>query len=97
MPYFGMATGQGLVVLPTDTAVATGTHGTRIFYFARYIDWTFTTPLLLVCLCRSAIHTGRVRYDLMAGAVFADLIMIGTAFAYGASLIGWMKWTWFIV
>lgn len=95
--YFAMATGQGLVILPTDTAVATGTNAGRIFYFARYIDWTFTTPLLLVCLCASAVHTGKVRYDLMAGAVFADLIMIATAFAFGASEIGWMKWTWFIV
>lgn len=95
--YFAMATGQGLVLLPTDTAVAAGTNVARIFYYARYIDWTFTTPLLLVCLCASAVHTGKVRYDLMAGAVFADLIMIGTAFAFGASEIGWMKWTWFIV
>ncbi len=45
--YLAMATGQGLVSLPTvgGAILAGETAPTRIFYFARYIDWTFTTPV----------------------------------------------------
>jgi bacteriorhodopsin len=95
--YFAMATGQGSVTLPTDAAIATGTHATRIFYWARYVDWTVTTPLLLVSLGLSGVHSGRTRSDLLLGAVLADLLMIVTAFAFGASEVAWMKWTWFII
>ena len=94
--YFAMATGQGLVLLPTDTAVAAGGGATRVFYFARYIDWTFTTPLLLLSLGLAGMHAGPKRGGLLAGAVIADVIMIVTAFVFGASEVGWMKWTWFI-
>ncbi len=90
--YFAMATGQGLVLLPT---VASG--GTRIFYYARYVDWTFTTPLLLISLAMTAMHSGPKRSSLIAGAVIADLLMIVAAFAFGASEVGWMKWTWFLI
>ena len=111
--YFAMATGQGAVLLPTDVAVATargvaiasgtgtavvsGPGVARIFYFARYIDWTFTTPLLLVSLAMTAMHAGPKRPGLIAGAVLADVMMIGTAFAFGASETSPLKWTWFII
>ncbi len=92
--YFAMATGQGAVILGADAA-APGTG--RIFYFARYIDWTFTTPLLLVTLSMTAMHSGQKRAGPIAGAVLADVMMILTAFFFGASEVAWMKWTWFII
>ena len=95
--YFAMATGQGLVVLPTDSAVLNGTDATRIFYFARYIDWLFTTPLLLVSLGIAGMHNGVKRPGPLAGAVIADVLMIITAFNFSASEVGWMKWTWFLI
>lgn len=96
--YLAMATGQGLMVLPTDAAVAAGAAApTRIFYFARYIDWTFTTPLLLLSLGLTAMHAGPKRPGALVGAVLADVMMIVTAFAFGASEQDWTKWTWFIV
>ena len=96
--YLAMATGQGLVTLPTDVAVAAGqATPTRVFYYARYIDWTFTTPLLLLSLGLTAMRHGPKRYGALVGAVLADLIMIITAFAFGASLQDWTKWTWFFV
>ena len=95
--YFAMFTGQGFVVLPTDDAVATGAHATRIFYWARYVDWTVTTPLLLLSLGLSGMHAGHKRADLLTGAVLADVIMIVTAFAFGASEIAWVKWIWFAI
>ena len=94
--YFSMAAGQGHVILPTDTA-APGTAGTRILYWARYADWTITTPLLLVSLGLSGMHTARTRNWLLVGAVLADLLMIVTAFAFGASETAWVKWSWFTV
>ncbi len=96
--YLAMATGQGLVLLPTDNAVAAGSGGaTRIFYFARYIDWTFTTPLLLISLGLVATHAGPKRPALLAGAVIADVMMILTAFIFGASETDATKWTWFAI
>lgn len=92
--YFAMANGQGAVVLGADTA---GNGAGRIFYFARYIDWTFTTPLLLVTLCMTAMHAGEKRAGAFAGIVLADLMMIATAFFFGASEVAWIKWTWFII
>jgi bacteriorhodopsin len=77
--------------------VATGEHSVRTFYFARYIDWTFTTPLLLLSLAMTAMHSGKKRPGPIAGAIVADVIMIATAFAFSASEVGWMKWTWFII
>ena len=95
--YFAMATGQGAVLLPTNAAANGAAATTRIFYFARYIDWTFTTPLLLLSLSLIAMHNGPKRAGPIVGAILADVMMIGTAFAFGASEIGWMKWTWFAI
>lgn len=96
--YLAMATGQGLVMLPTNEAVAAGANTPmRVFYFARYIDWAFTTPLLLVSLGFTAMRHLPKRHGAIVGAVLADVMMIVTAFAFGASELGWTKWTWFIV
>ena len=95
--YLAMFTGQGFMTLPTDEAVANGVHTIRIFYWARYVDWTFTTPLLLLSLGLSGMHAGKKRSDLLVGAVLADVIMIVTAFAFGASEIAWVKWIWFAI
>lgn len=90
--YLAMATGQGLVLLPTSTA-GVG----RIFYFARYIDWFFTTPLLLLSLGLTAMHSGPRRTGAITGIVLADVMMIITSFVFSASEVTWMKWSWFIV
>jgi bacteriorhodopsin len=94
--YFAMANGQGAIILGADAA-AVGTGAGRIFYFARYIDWTFTTPLLLVTLSMTAMHAGQKRPGAIAGVVLADVMMILTAFFFGISEVAWIKWTWFIV
>lgn len=96
--YLAMATGQGLAMLPTTAATAAGSATPeRVFYYARYIDWTFTTPLLLLSLGLTAMRHVPKRYGAIVGAVLADVMMIVTAFAFGASEQGWIKWTWFIV
>ncbi|KQQ48550.1 rhodopsin [Methylobacterium sp. Leaf125] len=92
--YFAMATGQGSIALPAGPEAA---DAARQFYFARYLDWTFTTPLLLVGLARTAMHSGMRRPAVVWGLVGSDLIMIVTALAFGLSTVAWVKWTWFAI
>ncbi|CAA2155128.1 hypothetical protein MBRA_00804 [Methylobacterium brachiatum] len=92
--YFAMATGQGSIVLPAGPDAA---EAARQFYFARYIDWTFTTPLLLVGLSRTAMHSGMRRPAVVWGLIGSDLIMIVTALAFGLSDVAAVKWTWFAI
>ena len=91
--YLLMATGQGSILLP----VSPGSAATRTFYYGRYIDWSFTTPLLLMGLTYTSMHGGLRRGGAILGMMLADLIMIATALAFGASVVEWIKWTWFIV
>ncbi len=88
--YFAMVTGQGVVSLPDGA-------GTRNFYFARYIDWSFTTPLLLLALSMTAMHSGLRRMGAVLGLLLADLMMIVTGFFFAAATVPWVKATWFIV
>ena len=92
--YFAMAVGQGAITLPVLGAPE-GT--TRIFYYARYIDWSFTTPLLLTTLAMTAMHAGKKRSGIIVGVILADVMMIATAFFFGLSEILWIKWTWFVI
>lgn len=94
--YFSMSVGQGAITLPILGAPI-GPHTTRVFYFARYIDWTFTTPLLLVSLAMDATHNGPKRGGAVLGVILADLMMILTALFFGASEVLWVKWVWFAI
>ncbi len=90
--YLAMAAGQGSVILLAGPADTVG----RLFYWARYVDWMFTTPLLLLSLAYTAFQSNLRRGGLIAGLLLADLMMIITGFAFGASETGWIKWTWFL-
>ena len=94
--YFAMATGQGAVMLHA-AAANVGTDQGRIFYYARYIDWTFTTPLLLLTLSMTAMRHQSKLPGSLVGVILADVMMIVTAFAFGASEVAWVKWTWFVI
>lgn len=93
--YVAMATGQGAVLLPTDATLAGLANTTRVFWFARYIDWAVTTPLLLVSLLALGSYHGRKRADIFVGAIVADLLMIVTSFAFSASENYTVRWIWF--
>ena len=83
--YLLMALGHGSVVLPSG----------RVFYFARYIDWSITTPLLLLSLVSAAVqgHTKK-RGALIAGLIFSDVYMIVTGLVAGWTDDPTLKW-WF--
>ena len=91
--YFAMATGQGAVQLPLGSVAPAG----RLFYWARYVDWSFTTPMLLLALSFTAMHSGARRRGAIFGLIGADVLMIVTALFFGLSEVAWIKWTWFLI
>lgn len=78
--YVVMATGGGI-------AFVEGPGGEPVtFYYARYIDWTLTTPLLLLGLVWLAAGGRLSRVSGLAMAiVIADVIMILTGVVAGAT------------
>jgi bacteriorhodopsin len=90
MNYLVMATGSGITIVG-------GAEDARLFYYARYIDWTLTTPLLLLGLSWVALggsirrHTGVV-----TTIIVADVLMILTGLVSGATE-GFLKVLFFII
>lgn len=82
--YFAMASGHGSVMV-----------GGRTFFFARYADWVFTTPLLLLDLALLALPSLRDRTALVATLIGADVYMILTGLIAGL-LNDASKYVWFI-
>ena len=81
--YFAMATGHGAMTI-----------GGHTFFFARYIDWVFTTPLLLLDLALLALANVRRRIALVGVLLGADVYMIITGLIAGL-LTGADKYVWF--
>ena len=87
LSYFAQATRQGSTILP----------GGREFLFARYLDWSITTPLLLLGLAMTALHGAHRRPGLVAALLGADVLMIVTGMFYAASEATGPKWIWYLV
>jgi bacteriorhodopsin len=84
--YLAMAFGQG------------GWHvGDRTFWYARYADWTITTPLLLLGLAMTALHGAHRRPGLVAALLGADVLMIVTGLFSGLSEDPTHRLAWFVV
>lgn len=82
--YLRMAFGQGGVRI-----------GERTFWYARYLDWTITTPLLLLGLCMTALHGAHRRPALVAAVLGADALMIVTGLFSGLSEDPTHRFVWF--
>ena len=81
--YFAMASGYGTLV-----------QGGHTFYFARYLDWFITTPLLLLDLALVALPRFPGRSALIGILIGSDVYMIATGFV--ASYIrADYRWAWF--
>jgi len=97
LSYFAMATGGGVSFAHTVIHEAhkhvpdTTEHIFRQVYWARYVDWTVTTPLLLLDLSFLAGLNGA---NILV-AVFADIVMVLTGLfaAFGKS--EGTKWGWY--
>jgi bacteriorhodopsin len=83
--YFAMAIGQSHITLA---------DGHSIFY-ARYIDWSITTPLLLLGLATIAMEAIGVDRTLVYGMLAADVYMIATGFV-GALSVDHSRWLWYV-
>jgi bacteriorhodopsin len=77
--YLIMATGQG------STVVGTGEQA-REFYYWRYIDWLFTTPLLLLDLALLALYRPGRKLGLIAAIMLLDVAMILLGLWAGATV-----------
>jgi bacteriorhodopsin len=88
--YLAMAMHQGEITLPNDPANAAA--GVRHIYWARYTDWTITTPLILFSLCRIA----KVRPTMIAGIIISDILMIETGLIAAFSPSP-ERYVWYIV
>lgn len=85
--YLTMASGGGYIGGDSDIAT-----GQRQFFYARYIDWTFTTPLLLLDVASLA----GASTDTLLFLCITDALMI-IAGLIGAIAEGQIKWVfWFI-
>ncbi len=100
LSYFAMATGHGvsynhIVERESHKHVPDTSHDVyREIYWARYVDWSLTTPLLLLDLCLLAgLNGGHIFM-----AVTADVIMILTGlFAAFGSEGTPQKWGWYTI
>ena len=84
--YFAMAIHQGAITL----------GGGREFLYARYIDWSVTTPVLLLGLSMTALRGAHRRAGLVAGLLVSDVVMILTGLFFGLSDDPVAKWTWYL-
>ena len=95
--YFAMARGQGVHSFVDNGGVE------RTVYYARYLDWVFTTPLLLIGLITVALPRlastteGRDRNALVAGVVGADVGMIVTGLFGALSKDDHTRWVWYVI
>ncbi|KAJ1477813.1 hypothetical protein T484DRAFT_2015976 [Baffinella frigidus] len=80
--YFAMLSGQGW------TAIA----GCRQFFYARYVDWLITTPLLILEL---GLVSGQ-DFVTIAAVVGADMLMIVAGYMGAVSVVTTVKWFWFL-
>ena len=91
--YFAMSQGQLLVPYQPD----------HTSYLPRYIDWSITTPLLLLSLVwvglpPAAGHASfREHFMLIGSAILADFYMIVTGVFADLSPAGPVRWAWYIL
>ncbi|NMH68381.1 bacteriorhodopsin [Bacillus sp. RO3] len=86
LAYMSMALGQGAILVEG-----------QIVYFARYLDWVVTTPLLLTALALTGMfHLKKKDPIIIASLVVADVVMITTGFIADLSS-GGMVYTWYLI
>jgi len=87
--YLAMAFGIGTLIKGDGSAT----------YFARYADWTVTTPILLSSLVLLAFHergrTGEVG-GYLTSIIVLDVLMIATGLISSLAAAPLVKWVWFL-
>jgi len=107
--YLLMAFGQGDVIVTQNNLFFTpdgvvDIESASLVYWARYLDWVFTTPLLLIGLLTLGLRAVsghgeavRDRLGLVAGVVGADVLMIITGLFGALSMNSQHKYIWFAI
>lgn len=98
LSYFAMATGDGISLVGNHVTEKhdhglPDTHYTvyRQVFWARYVDWSLTTPLLLLDL---ALLAGMNGSNILT-AIVADVVMILTGLFAGFAGTEGSKWGWY--
>lgn len=95
--YFAMASGQGIHTFVDNDGVE------RTVYYARYLDWVLTTPLLLLGLITVALPRlttaleARDRNSVVGGVIGADVLMIVTGLIAALSKDTHTRWIWYVI
>ena len=63
---------------------------------ARYVDWTFTTPILLGGLVLTALRDGREKAGYMVAIITLDVLMIVTGLIASLAVVPFIKLVWFV-
>ena len=84
LAYTALALGQGTVDVGGETV-----------YFARYIDWVVSTPLLLLSLVLTGHYTLKLEGPITAGLLGSQVIMILTGLV-GDLSTGPARWVWYL-
>ncbi|KAI0132833.1 bacteriorhodopsin [Xylariales sp. AK1849] len=97
LSYFAMATGDGVSVrtvakTETNQHIVTEIY-TRQVFWARYVDWSLTTPLLLLDLSLLAGLNGAS----ILIAIVADLIMVLTGLFAAFGDVDSQRWGWYTI
>jgi bacteriorhodopsin len=85
--YFSMATGFGVISFDAGSAM-----GETVIYWARYADWLFTTPLLLLDLCLLAEADRNTIYTLVGLDVFMIVTGLAGALSREGQLVRIIWW-----
>jgi bacteriorhodopsin len=88
--YYALATNSGKV--PVLTGHGGDLTSFRNVFYVRYIDWTFTTPLLLL----SVLLIAGAPFGHVVWILFFDVLMIVLGLV-GALTVGHFKWGYFII
>lgn len=86
--YLAMAMDQTRVDIATES---------RHVYVARFLDWSITTPLLLLGLATTALGELRRRNALVLGIVLSDVAIMLTGLGASLSHVQGAKVAWYIV
>jgi bacteriorhodopsin len=84
LAYSAIAFGQGTVEIGGETV-----------YFARYVDWVVSTPLLLLSLVLTGKYTLKLEGSITAGLLGSQVIMILTGLVADLSPAE-NRWYWYI-
>ncbi|CAH0999569.1 hypothetical protein LEM8419_00869 [Neolewinella maritima] len=84
LAYSALALGQGTVAVGGETV-----------YFARYLDWVVSTPLLLLSLVLTGKYTLKLEGSITAGLLGSQIIMILTGLIADLSATE-NRWFWYI-